>query len=70
MKLVQIVYLTIIAASSVASSTTETFTAPSSQPSILCEGTCYTRRPSNCESGMAPYHLGPKCWACCSTDTP
>ncbi|KIK35244.1 hypothetical protein CY34DRAFT_812316 [Suillus luteus UH-Slu-Lm8-n1] len=66
MKLVQIIYFTIIVASSVSSSATESFSASSSQPSVLCDGTCFIRKPSNCESGMTPYHLGPKCWTCCS----
>ncbi|KAG2346367.1 hypothetical protein BDR05DRAFT_959220 [Suillus weaverae] len=66
MKPVQVFYLTILAAASVAASATPSLSASSSQPSELCQGDpCSLQPPSNCESGMAPYKLNPECWVCC-----
>ncbi|KAG1779935.1 hypothetical protein EV702DRAFT_1083291 [Suillus placidus] len=66
MKPVQFVYLTILAAASVAASATPSFSENFPQPSELCQSDpCSSRPPSNCESGMAPYRVNPECWMCC-----
>ncbi|KAG2094052.1 uncharacterized protein F5147DRAFT_720298 [Suillus discolor] len=67
MKLVQIAYLVLLAASGVtANSASTVMTAPFSQSSLSCINACSTQPPS-CQSGSGvPYQIGPTCWQCCS----
>ncbi|KAG1796004.1 uncharacterized protein HD556DRAFT_1362265 [Suillus plorans] len=68
MKLVQIVYLTILAASSVAAGVTGVSRARAPQ-SITCDGPCASSSESlGCEQyvGTSPYLVGPGCWSCCT----
>ncbi|KAG2034617.1 hypothetical protein BDR03DRAFT_964514 [Suillus americanus] len=65
MKLVQIIYLTILTAASVSSTATEVVTADAPEATIACPPSCASERPSNCPGGTFPYLLTGACWACC-----
>ncbi|KAG2094055.1 uncharacterized protein F5147DRAFT_840405 [Suillus discolor] len=68
MKLVQIVYFTILAASSVAASVTGVNRAIAPQ-SITCNGQCESSSTDlDCKQwpGTSPYLVDDGCWACCT----
>ncbi|KAG2366260.1 hypothetical protein BDR07DRAFT_1373712 [Suillus spraguei] len=71
MKLVQIVYLTILSATSAtasATAATPVMAAPRAEESFYCPHTslCTSTPPSNCHDGTVPYYVeGYNCWACC-----
>ncbi|KAG1796003.1 uncharacterized protein HD556DRAFT_1362261 [Suillus plorans] len=66
MKLVQIAYLVLLAASSVTvSSASMVVTAPLAKPTLRCVDECSTQ-PHSCQSGTSPYQIGPTCWQCLS----
>ncbi|KAG1851239.1 hypothetical protein C8R48DRAFT_726431 [Suillus tomentosus] len=68
MKLVQIVYFTILAASCVAASVTGVNRARALD-SITCDSPCASSSKSlDCKqwAGTSPVLLGPGCWSCCT----
>lgn len=63
MKLVQIVYLTILTA---ASGATEVLTADCPEGTVACSPPCTAQQPSSCPAGTSPYKRPhDTCWACC-----
>ncbi|KAG1820622.1 hypothetical protein EV424DRAFT_1402437 [Suillus variegatus] len=66
MKLVQIVYLAILAASSAASSPSRVRSAVPPSESIGCPGpTLGIRSPPKCQEGCWPFNWGNDSWVCC-----
>ncbi|KAG2034614.1 hypothetical protein BDR03DRAFT_964509 [Suillus americanus] len=67
MKLVQIVYLTILTAASATARVTEVMTADSPQVTVLeCQSPCTLEAPSNCPTDFSPVQKNDGgCWACC-----
>ncbi|KAG1836994.1 hypothetical protein C8R48DRAFT_124630 [Suillus tomentosus] len=66
MKVAQIVFLTILVGSNVASTATV--------PTIFsrgwtCVDTCQSTPPQDCETGMTPTKTNSWCWMCCEFDS-
>ncbi|KAG1831652.1 hypothetical protein DFJ58DRAFT_848187 [Suillus subalutaceus] len=68
MKLVQIVYLTVLAAASAAAGAIVVKAAARAE-SMSCPGACSSQPPLNCPTATAPYEWSPICWMCCSGDS-
>ncbi|KAG1870867.1 hypothetical protein F4604DRAFT_855090 [Suillus subluteus] len=73
MKLVQIIYLTILAAASAAASATRVRAVASPQESWACYGNpdiaCTSHPISNCPTGLVSYRVTWTCWSCCYSVT-